>query len=496
MPHTKINFTSIYLVLREVILFTIEKIWIPLILRINRPWLGVAGIAAGDQGISRVIFLPAGTPACRFQHMSLAAHIRRNAQATTVVTDPRVATDSVEDSNFQDVVYDSLSDLTQGIIELCQGDLIFATGVIDSFMAECSSDTFFGNFVVPKDFVNRIHATKLWAHDLMLDGSAIVLTDGAYMLNRALISSALSSGKKAYIFNVDGDWLEFTEKYGEKHKDFENYLKMFSPEEYKSALAEANTYLDARFKGKQTDLDSPGVFSEKKTMPLDVTPKKVLFMHVFRDANQVKLDQESTQQSLFSSYFEWADFCLREVAKKPEEWRVKLHPSSKFYRDEIEIQHLLLKKHGITMDLVNSCPTTSQILENHWPIFTHSGTIALESAVFGYRANVCSKRHPEKLVYLARSESQLVEQLRQPPSKIEDPLDSADEEMARLLLHWNFRHVVAKLAPKKPKPDRRSHLTFQVSMMTQEFSLMGRYLRPSTQVQLQKMAQEILHNGK
>ena len=266
---------------------------------------------------------------------------------------------------------------------------------------------------------------------------------------------------------------------------------MLSPEAYDSALAEAKTYLDARFRGKQTDLDSPGVFSEK-TVPIYDSAKKVLFMHVFRDANQVPLDQQSARQTLFSSYFEWADFCLREVAKKPEEWQVKLHPSSRFYPDEIEIQHQLLKKHGISMDLVDSCPTTSQILENRWPIFTHSGTIALESAVFGYRSHVCSSRHPEQLVHIATSESQLMEQLRKLPSAIEDTLETIEIELASLILHWFFKHDLPLLAPKNPQPDRRNKFRFYVSMLAQETSLMGRYLRPSVQIQLQKMSQEVI----
>ena len=143
------------------------------------------------------------------------------------------------------------------------------------------------------------------------------------------------------------------------------------------------------------------------------------------------------------------------------------------------------------MDLVDSCPKTSQILQNRWPIFTHSGTVALESAVFGYRSHVCSSRHPEQLVHLARSESQLTEQLRKPPSTIEDPLETVEVEMARLLLHWIFKHDLPLLAPKNPKPDRRNRFRFNVSLLAQEISLMGRYLRPRVQIQLQKMAQEI-----
>lgn len=493
MKKLKRSLTALYSKLIEVLLITIERTWIPLSLGVNRLWLARIDVKSNDLVPSRVILMPYETPACRFQHKSLAAHIQRYAGAKSDVINSKFFKELDYENSYQDLKFDSFADLSHGIIGLCQGDLIFATGVIDSFIAKCSSDTFFGHFVIPKDFVKLIHATKIQARDLILDCSAIVLADGAGMHNRALISSALNLGGKAYIFNPDGDWLEFTEQHGENHRDFARYLKMLSPEEYKSTLAKANTFLDFRFKGKQKDLDSPGVFSEK-TVPITDSAKKVLFMHVFRDANQVPLDQASTQQSLFSSYFEWADFCLREVAKKPEEWQVKLHPSSKFYGDEIEVQLLLLKKHGISLDLVDSCPTTHQILQNRWPIFTHSGTIALESAVYGYRSHVCSRRHPEQLVHLAGSKSQLVEQLRKPPSSIEGTLGAADNEMARLLLHWSFTHDLPLLAPKNPQPNRGSALKFQFTLMTQEISLMGRYLRPSTQVQLKKMAQEILSN--
>lgn len=488
-----INFTNIYVILREVLITAIERAWIPLSIGVNRHSLSSFDIAIKNQMPSQIVFVPYGTPACRFQHKSLAAHIQRNGQASSVVMAHQIFKESDNENSFQDLKFDSFADLLKGIIKLCQGDLIFATGAVDSFMAMCPSKTFFGNFIVPKDFIELIHATKIQAQDFVFGCSAIVLADGAGLHNRALISSALNTGKRVYVFNPDGDWLEFTHQHGENHRDFENYLKKLSPNAYDSALAEANTYLDARFKGKQTDIDSPGVFLESENS-IEEGPKKVLFMHVFRDPNQVQLDPESDNRGLFSSYFEWADFCLREVAKNPDDWRVKLHPSSKFFANEIEIQLQLLAKHGISMDLVDSCPTTAQVLQNRWPIYTFSGTIALESAVFGYRSHVCSSRHPEQLVHIARSESQLMEHLREPPNQIAEPLKTLDNEMARLLLHWVFKHDLVLLSPKNPQPDKRSHFTFQVSTLLQEISLMGRYLKASVQVQLQKMALEIINN--
>ena len=464
-------------------------------LRINRQRLARSDRKADYQSSSPVLLHPYDTPACIFQHKSLAAHIRKNGQGTTVLMKPIKFTDSAMKSQLQDLTYESFADLTRGILDLCQGDVIFATGVIDSFMSSCQSDVFFGHFVIPASFIELIHATKAQADDLILDHSSLVLADGAYMINRALISSALSAGKKVNIFNPDGDWLEFTSQHGENHRDYHRYLKNLSPYEYKTALDEANAYLDARFTGKQTDLDSPGVFSER-VKSIDANPRKVLFLHVFRDANQVPLDQEQNHQSLFSTYFEWADFCLQEMAKKPDEWLVKLHPSSKFYGDEIKIQLRLLRKHGFSMDLVDSCPTTAQILQNRWPIFTHSGTVALESAVFGYRTHVCSRRHPEQLVHLAKSKEQLIEQLNKPPSVAQDSLDTVENETARLLLHWFFKHDLPLLAPKNPQPDRRSPLKFNTSLVAQEFSLMGRYLRPSVQAQLQRMAMQVNSNLK
>ena len=144
------------------------------------------------------------------------------------------------------------------------------------------------------------------------------------------------------------------------------------------------------------------------------------------------------------------------------------------------------------MDIVDSCPTTHQILQNRWPIFTHSGTIALESAVFGYRSNVCSTRHPEQLAHIARSKSQLMEQLRKQPNEIENSLEAEDIEMARLLLTWTFRRDLPNLTPKNPQPDRRSFFRYHASTLVQEFSLMRRYIKPSVQLQLQKMALELI----
>ena len=491
MNFLRANGMKLFMILKEVITLSIERTWIPLSLGMNRHWLARIDVNSNQQVPPKVILIPYATPACRFQHKSLAAHIRRNGQAISFLAEFPNFSESDRQNNSQDLSFESFADLTQGLIELCQGDSILATGAIDSFMATCPPNTFFENFSVPKEFIELVYKTKEWAQDLILGCSAIVLADGAYIYNRALISSALNAGVKVYIFNPDGDWVKFTRKHGENTKDFASYLSSLSPEAYANALAEADVYLDSRFKGKQTDLDSPGVFSEISD-PIYVSPKKVLFMHVFRDANQLQVGQESFQQSLFGSYFEWADFCLQEVAKNPKEWQVKLHPSSKFYPGEIEIQIQLLEKHGISMDIVDSCPTTHQILQNRWPIFTHSGTIALESAVFGYRSNVCSTRHPEQLAHIARSKSQLMEQLRKQPNEIENSLEAEDIEMARLLLTWTFRRDLPNLTPKNPQPDRRSFFRYHASTLVQEFSLMRRYIKPSVQLQLQKMALELI----
>ena len=388
--------------------------------------------------------------------------------------------------------FSSFSDLAQGILRICDGDTVLARGALDEFLRHCPVMSFFEEFKIDSNFLDRIPIAKREADEVMSRFSGLVVADGAYLNNRALISAALRANKPVRVFNPDGRWLPVSRHKDEDTNQVDFRALCMSLTAQSPRLIEAENYLAARFSGKAQDLDSGGVFSGGPEVPTELPPKKVFFLNVVRDANQIPLEEPAAGYSVFSSYFEWADFCLGEIAKRPHEWVVKLHPSAKFYGGEEEIQAGLLRKHSIPQELVDSCPTTSFILANKWPVYTHSGTIGIETAVSGYRAHVCSTRWPPELVHIARSKKELVDQLRRPIALAASRIGDPNQIMgAKVLLREYGRPEEPLLMPRRPQPDRTSSGRFFVSLILQATSLMGRYLLPRTRARLREIAQEL-----
>jgi len=470
----------------------IESFWIPANARIWR--LSSKKLRSGrsltKKMTSPVGFFPYDTPACRFQHTALSQDLVSNGLSAIVMTEPIRANWLIAPDESLGLEFSSLSDLRSKIVDLCGGDPIFARGAIDEFFRVCSVDVLFGPFNLDPEFIRKIAAVRSASEELVSSLSGIVVADGAYMINSALISAAIGSNKPVFVFNPSADWLQVSRSHNEFFRDHERALSIVLQGDSSTALEGANAYLGSRFSGLQKDLDSPKAFS-KIARRQEAGPRKVLFLHVSRDASFIPVGTQQEVQPAFGSYFEWADFCLCEISKNPKDWYVKFHPSSEVYPGEAEIQQRLLAKLGLGKAIAEECPSTLSILENRWPVYTHSGTVGLETAVFGYRAFVCSNKYPTEIVSVSHSRDELLSHLNLPFALASPGLDINQINKAKLLLYFRSVGDVPTLSPKKPHPDRRTSATFLTSLIGQEFSLIGRYLRFTTRARLHEIAEEL-----
>lgn len=468
----------------------IEKLWIPLTAKVFGLFLSTD--LRELQSEHRVLLYPYRTPACRFQHHYLAAVLKLKGQSATVMLDP-ISHGQDKPVNSDALVFSSFSDLAQGILDLCEDDPILARGALDEFLRNCPVDYYFSHFNLDSEFQESVRRARNQATALMSNFSGLVVADSAYLNNRALISAALRANKPVRVFNPDGDWRPIT-RYEDENTLQTNFDILRSEITDESPnLVEAEKYIETRFSGRGGDFDSYGVFSDEARVPSGAQPRKVLFLHVIRDANQIPLEEFTAGYSVFTSFFEWADFCLGEIAKNPENWVIKLHPSARFYNGEAEIEARLLAKHGLGAELTEDCPTTGFILANRWPVYTHSGTIGFESAVSGYRANVCSTRYPPEIVNIAKSREDWVN-LMELPLNLAAPqiLNSNEIRAAKVLLHESFKPAEPLLMPSVPQPDRTSNWKFFVGLIVQELSLMGRYLNPNAIKRLEQLAHDLI----
>jgi hypothetical protein len=467
---------------------TVEKFWIPATAgRAPFPPWGQPLRAAQNLP---VLLYPYNTPACRFQHHQLAAELRALGQQAEVLLDPlptRAKTGLAKSP--QD--FPTFATLAQGVLAACGSDEVLARGALDEFLRKCPVESFFNRFVLTAEFLDSVSGAKRAASSLITNYSGLVVADGAYLKNRALISAALKAGKPVQVFNPDGNWRPVTRHVNEITPRFDIRELINAVTDGSPRLAAAEKYLAARFAGTADDFDSQAAFANSTPATKELPRKKVLFLHCVRDANQVPLEHPAVGHSAFTSFFEWADFSLAEIAKSPDQWKVKLHPSAKFYAGEEEIQSGLLRKHAIPIELTEECPPTSFLLANRWPVYTHSGTIILEAAASGYRGNACSTTYPQEFAQIAQTREDWRDQMAKPAETAGELIeDSRVVDAAKVWLCENTDPDEPLLMPRRPQPDRTSEATFFSSQILQELSLMARYLRSKSQKRLREVALE------
>lgn len=379
--------------------------------------------------------------------------------------------------------------LVTEVISHCDGDLVYARGVLDSVLRNCSPSDYFAGFQFSKSFADDIKRTRTLADECMSQHSGLVVADGAYISNRALISAALRFGKPVFVLNPDGDFLPLNSEENENYPTIE--LEHLLSQENERVLEEADAYLQLRVAGRVREFDSTA-FAEKKSRTIG-SKKKVLFLHVTRDANQIPLDPSAPGHSVFPSFFQWADFCLAEVAKNPDEWFIKMHPSAKFYDGEEEIASKLMEKHQIPKNVLEQCPSTLAILENQWPVFTHSGTIALETACFGYKSEVCSSRYPPGTASLHVTKAALRIALSRPANELGAPIEDPEAiARAKVFLHRTSVRPVRSFSPRQPQPNRSTQSKFLASQIFQVFDMVRTSARRSTLDTIREQCDEIL----
>lgn len=127
-------------------------------------------------------------------------------------------------------------------------------------------------------------------------------------------------------------------------------------------------------------------------------------MHAFRDASDFSVSSGgSPWQVSLRTYSEWADFCLSEIAKDKENWAIRPRPSGWGYPGDTEIFRGLMTKHGLQGITSANGVSVRAILEARLPVFSPSGTVALEAAAFEYKAFVASNLFPDTFAVRAKS---------------------------------------------------------------------------------------------
>lgn len=354
-----------------------------------------------------VLFFPYKSAGNRTQHKTIASVLNSRGLKTTVherlMREPVPLTQSQQLLNVpeHDLCFESFSDLTNWLVDFVGNNPFLATGIVDSFIRQCPLRTFAGDFRIAKDFL-VMSAHQIASAEYLVDqASGIVIGDSAYLGNGALVAAARKKKIPVWAFGLDGLWLQINEGQNESFRqfDYERLRKNLQPPSHE--LTRSAKFVVDRFSGKKVGGMDFRSFNGTRDFPTSLERKKVLFLHAFRDANFNPQVDGTGPRSVFRTYFEWADFALSVIAQNPGEWAIRPHPSRVYFADDDRILDFLLKKHGLVKIQRADNISVPTLLTNQVPIYTHSGTVSLETAIFGYKSHASSNRFPSDLVSIS-----------------------------------------------------------------------------------------------
>ena len=437
------------------------------------------------------------TPACVLQHSMLAQHLRLSGAKTEVTKtsdtlgpDPKSWTN---DDGTKGKTFGSFSELVKFILSETSSDYHFQRGTLDEYLRQAPLAWLTNNFYVPNSFIDTAHKIRREAQVLVEKYGALVLAESAYLKKRALLSAAREKGIPVWILSPKGEWMRIDDSKDENSEDESYYATLSSTLENPDLLNRARSYVKKRFQGETAgDVDAPLVYGSQVPSFKTIEPRKVLFLHSIRDANQLSL-RTKENASFFPTYLEWTEAALAEISKNPEDWWIKPHPTRINSPDEFRIIEILLARHAIPLEIVRSDLNTKEILQNQLPVYTHSGTIALETAVHGYKAYVCSATIPDEISIVSLDKASFIKNYALSFQSARSAIsDQETLSVASVLLYRKFLRPALAMSPQIPFPDKSSKASYKKSLRAQTFQFFRVSLRPSSHQTASSFSSEII----
>jgi hypothetical protein len=172
---------------------------------------------------------------------------------------------------------------------------------------------------------------------------------------------------------------------------------------------------------------------------------------------------------VLNDYFLWTREMFKIISKDPSHWYIKIHPASKLYPKDFDLINRLMAKFDIPKEIIIPEEiSTLQVLRSKAPIFTHSGTIALESAALGQRSVCIKGRFDDDIAFNVRSMKEIEILSAHKNSSLQEILKH-DQDKTSLAAVWlylwrsNFERggLIACKQPIQPNMSPREYLMTQ-----------------------------------
>lgn len=428
---------------------------------------------------TKILLVPYAYPPTVFLHSIVQMRLEREGVATRLVPASSIEETLREGQakpGYESQYFDSMRDAVNVLVELADGDEILATSIVDQYVRYEPVRTLTKNFEISSDFLSLVHFTREVADNHAENNEVLVTGDSSYLLNGALIAAFLRRGKRVYVLDFVGKFREVTlEKSERRNRDFfYSKLEVIRAVQHEiGGEREAQVFLESRFSGEAPDDEVAAAF--RRSGPVrkatENRPRKVLFLHVLRDANG-QVGSDELGYPLFRTYIEWTDAALRIVSENPDDWIVKPHPGFEKYPGEREILFYLFHKHGLSLEILDQTVNAREVLENRLPVYSHDGTIVREAACFGYKAYSVSVHLPEEITVRAKTLEEFEIQMRLPPTaKVPEIHDSSIVRAARLMLHDHVSEELVFLRRNPKLTGGGSYLSKKLHPSRVEFRL-------------------------
>lgn len=411
--------------------------------------------------------------------LSRVLHIKIKQTFSTKMYLPISETEKLDESKFIDNSPRNFSQQVE-FIKLVLNRNHIALPAIDSFIGSCKLKQFFEQDILDENFISSLIIAKKFIESSSYNINSekydyIFVPDTAYLDNSIYRYLNETSDTKFRILNPNGCYFSLFKNESEYEVSDRRLDEVLNTIDERG-FTRAASYLTLRLKGKGKDFDSKSAYKGSETDQFSGAPKKVLFLHAIRDANNL-YRSDSSVLNPFNSYFEWADFMMKSIssASNQREWYIKIHPSSSLYENDEEIIKKLLSKYGLEEELYKHIPSTRNILAEKMPVFTHSGTIALETAAIGYKSIVIGSRYSDKLVRKVRTHEELYDLIIESSNdKLVEILSEELSKAAVTILYNDFgKYDALALSPSKAVLPNTDPLSFSISNFTSLLSLIA-----------------------
>lgn len=346
-----------------------------------------------------------------------------------------------EDWNFPR----AFSEKINFILSLLPNNPKIALAAIDSFVRSCKYEHFFESLPFEKGFFLILLHLYYYFENINLEGvyteknDYIIMPETPYLDNAMYRHISELQGTKVKILNPHGCYISDLSKdeseFLVSDRRFDMVLDQFVNTDNQTMLRDAEFYKYQRFAGKGRDMDSQAAYKSGGDF-YNFELRKVLFLHAVRDANNLT----SLKTGIFNTYFEWIEFMAEAIAENnPDGWYIKLHPSSSLYENDEDIVRTVLSRYGLEEKVSELIPQTKVILDMKMPVFTHSGTIALETAALGYKSIVVGSRYANKLVKKVLTYEELYSLVAETNNQnLIEPVSADISKAATIILYNDF----------------------------------------------------------